>query len=88
MGGRFGPGRGGLGDAETDAERDCGWSARRFYEIARAEEVTAASSRRPARLRAEAMSDRALRATFRRGNLRLIFTARLGRETEVGQAGP
>ena len=50
---------------ETDAERDARVErAAAFYEIARAEEVTAASSRRAARLRAEAMSDRALRATF------------------------
>jgi hypothetical protein len=50
---------------ETDAEREARMErAEAFYEIARAEEVTAASSRRAARLRAETLSDRALRATF------------------------
>lgn len=50
---------------ETDAEREARVGrAAAFYDIARAEEVTAASSRRAARLRAETLSDRALRATF------------------------
>ncbi len=50
---------------ETDAEREARMGrAVAFYDIARAEEVTAASRRRAARLRAETLSDRALRATF------------------------